>query len=165
MRKLAFALILVLALGACGGSDESPADAAPSCYDEGPSDARFGRGRALLDSGTESTLIDVQVAGTPEARTRGLMNRTSLGEDCGMAFLFFEESTGGFWMKNTLIPLSIAFFDEEGTIVRILDMEPCKKDPCPTYDPEASYWGALEVNQGAFEEWDISEGDHITITQ
>ncbi len=82
-----------------------------------------------------------------------------------MVFMFFEESSGGFWMKNTLIPLSIAFFDEQGTILRILDMDPCERDPCPTYDPDTSYWGALEVNRGAFEDWGISEGDRITITQ
>ena len=166
MRKIAALLLIsVFVIAACGESDEPTPDANPSCYDAGPSDVRFGRGRALLDSGGDSTLIDVQVADSPEARASGLMNRRSLGENCGMAFMFFEESQGGFWMKDTLVPLSIAFFDEEGTILRILDMDPCEEDPCPSYDPETPYWGALEVNQGAFQEWGISEGDRITLTQ
>jgi uncharacterized membrane protein (UPF0127 family) len=82
-----------------------------------------------------------------------------------MVFVFFEERELGFWMKDTTIPLSVAYFDEEGTIVRILDMEPCAKDPCPVYDPGAPYMGALEVNQGMFDEWDISEGDHLQLTR
>ena len=67
-------------------------------------------------------------------------------------------------MKNTLIPLSIAFIDENDVVVRILDMEPCveeDEDFCEVYDPEADYKSALEVNQGAFDEWGIQEGDTI----
>ena len=78
-----------------------------------------------------------------------------------MVFIFFEKHLGGFWMKNTLIPLSIAFFDQDGEILEILDMDPCEKDPCPTYDPGVPYWGALEVNKGAFDEWGVSAGDTI----
>lgn len=93
------------------------------------------------------------------------MGRESLGEDEGMVFVFFEESTGGFWMKDTLIPLSIAFFDAEGTIVDILDMEPCESEPCESYFPSSPYFGALEVNKGAFAEWGIEIGDHIEVIQ
>ena len=53
-------------------------------------------------------------------------------------------------MKDTLIPLSIAFAGEDGTILAILDMDPCEADPCEIYDPDVSYRSALEVNQGAF---------------
>jgi uncharacterized membrane protein (UPF0127 family) len=67
-------------------------------------------------------------------------------------------------MKDTLIPLSIAFYSVDGRILKILDMEPCKADPCPLYDPGVSYRGALEVNQGAFAGWGISEGDRLRIT-
>ena len=110
-------------------------------------------------------MIDIEVAETEQQRAVGLMHRRSLPEDSGMLFFFFEEHSGGFWMKNTLIPLSIAFIDEEGTIVEILDMEPCESDPCPTYDPGISYLAALEVNQGAFEEWGVEIGDLVTITR
>ncbi len=93
------------------------------------------------------------------------MERRSLAPNSGMAFLFDEPTTNQFWMKNTLIPLSIAFFDAEGKIVKIMDMEPCKADPCETYEPGVEYMGALEVNQGMFERWGVGEGTEIQILQ
>jgi uncharacterized membrane protein (UPF0127 family) len=80
-----------------------------------------------------------------------------------MLFEFDGDSTGGFWMKDTLIPLSIAFADADGTILRILDMEPCTAEPCRIYDPGVAYRRALEVNQGAFERWGVAEGDRLTL--
>ncbi len=91
------------------------------------------------------------------------MNRATLPEDAGMVFLWFGPTSGAFYMKDTLIPLSIAYFDERGRILKILDMEPCEQDPCKLYDPGITYWGALEVNQGAFERWGVEPGDTITI--
>ena len=64
------------------------------------------------------------------------MGRTTLPADAGMVFVFSEDSPRPFWMKDTLIPLSIAFYAGDGRILRILDMEPCDADPCPLYDPE-----------------------------
>jgi uncharacterized membrane protein (UPF0127 family) len=110
-------------------------------------------------------LVNIIVAESDEAQGVGLMHRESFPEDCGMVFLFFEERSGGFWMKNTLIPLSIAFFDAEGEILSILDMEPCEADPCDVYDPGVPYSGALEVNQGRFEDWGVEVGDEIDITR
>jgi len=89
------------------------------------------------------------------------MHRESLAERAGMVFLFETESTGGFYMKDTLIPLSIAFLDSEGAILRILDMDPCKEEPFKVYYPNVTYTSALEVNQGAFVKWGVSEGDLI----
>ena len=80
-----------------------------------------------------------------------------------MVFVFERPENGSFWMKNTLIPLSIAFFDADGRILRILDMEPCEADPCPVYDPEVAYRGALEVNKGVFARWRVSEGDRVRV--
>ena len=113
----------------------------------------------------EDVSVDVEIADSERERTRGLMNRESLAEDAGMLFLFEGEQTGGFWMKDTLIPLSIAFVGPEGRILRILDMEPCRADPCPVYDPGVPYRSALEVNQGAFAEWGVEEGDRLTLTR
>ena len=81
-----------------------------------------------------------------------------------------EKSVFGFWMKNTLIPLSIAFYNATGTIVDILDMEPCPEEQsaqnnCPTYTPDAPYWGALEVNKGSFDRWGFDEGDQIIVAE
>ncbi len=109
----------------------------------------------------------VEVAETPEQQMRGLMYRTELAEDHGMVFLFPHATDTGFWMKNTRIPLSIAFFDKTGRIVRILDMDPCtlppeEADRCPVYAPGMAYVGALEVNQGWFAARGIKEGDSIS---
>jgi uncharacterized membrane protein (UPF0127 family) len=81
-----------------------------------------------------------------------------------MVFVYAERHRGAFWMKDTRIPLSIAFYGADGGILRILDMQPCKRDPCPLYDPGVAYRGALEVNRGAFERWGISTGDRLRIT-
>jgi uncharacterized membrane protein (UPF0127 family) len=106
----------------------------------------------------------VEIADTPSEREHGLMNRETLPADAGMAFVYPQDVRGAFWMKDTLIPLSIAFYSGEGRILKILDMEPCRADPCPLYDPGVPYRGALEVNQGAFADWGISAGDHLRIT-
>jgi uncharacterized protein len=75
-----------------------------------------------------------------------------------MLFVFSEKTYGGFWMKNTLIPLSIAFLDSDGKILKILDMEPCNVDICPNYDPGIYYHYAIEVNLGWFERDKLKKG-------
>lgn len=125
----------------------------------------FSKGEALFDNGAAPTTIDALIADTDELRNYGLMYRPRLATDKGMAFSFPEDVHYGFYMKNTLIPLSIAFFDADGVILEILDMEPCSEDPCTIYTPERSYRGALEVNQRMFAEWDITAGDTITVTR
>ncbi len=160
MRKVATLLLACgLSLVACGGDGDSGEAAGPS-----PA-ISFPYATALLDNGEESTLVTVEVAETPEQRDLGLSGRTSLEEDRGMAFVFFEEREQGLPAPDTTFPLSVAYFDAEGTILRIMDMEPCEPGPCETDDPGVAYMAALEVNQGAFEEWDISEGDRIQLTR
>jgi uncharacterized protein len=141
MRRLS---LLVLVLAACGGSG-------------GPT--------VVLETDAGDTVVRVEVADEAGERARGLMGRRELAPEDGMVFVFPETTRGAFWMKNTLIPLSIAFYDESGTILRILDMEPCRADPCPLYDPEVAYRGALEVNRGAFSRWGVSAGDTLTLRE
>ena len=157
--------VVVLGAGACYGDRETEAaGSAPSPSPQASQGQTFDRGKVLIDMGDDTVLIDVEIAQTPEERGYGLMNRDSLDPNSGMVFLYLGgPSSGSFYMKNTRIPLSIAFFDIDGRILEILDMEPCLKEPCPTYDPGVSYRGALEVNQGAFERWGVSEGDTITL--
>ena len=81
-------------------------------------------------------------------RQQGLMGVTDLGDVEGMLFVFPFDSSNGFWMKDTLIPLEIAFFDAAGNLVTVLAMEPCLEDPCPTYSPGTSYRFALEAPPG-----------------
>jgi uncharacterized protein len=91
--------------------------------------------------------IRPEVALTPEARAVGLMNRTKIPRD-GMLFVFKHPTGGGFWMKNTLVPLTIVFFDAQGKRVRRLSMVPCRTEECPIYDPGRFYRFALELRAG-----------------
>jgi hypothetical protein len=107
--------------------------------------------------------LRVEIADDDIERARGLMGRTSLEPGSGMAFLFEDPTAGGFWMKDMLIPLSIAFWDEEGRIVDLFDMEPCREEPCPSHYPRASYVGAVEVPQGFFDEQGVRIGDVVRL--
>ncbi|WP_051633636.1 DUF192 domain-containing protein [Bacillus sp. UNC41MFS5] len=116
-----------------------------------------------VSSGKRTTKLTVQVADTQEKRDKGLMFVGKLPENEGMLFVFSGKTYGGFWMKNTLIPLSIAFLDSDGKILKILDMVPCKEEECPTYDPELFYHYAIEVNLGWFEKNQIKVGDFVKL--
>ena len=85
-----------------------------------------------------------ELALTSAQQQRGLMFRKKAPTD-GMLFVFTRATSGGFWMKNTLVPLTIVFFDTAGKRVRRLTMTPCRKDPCPIYDPGRPYRYALEL--------------------
>jgi uncharacterized protein len=143
MRRIALALALI-ALTACGGGGGEGA-------------------RAVIDTHDGEVTVHVEVADTQAEREHGLMGRRSLDPEAGMIFVYPGTVTGAFWMKDTLIPLSIAFYDQDGRILRILDMEPCRQDPCPVYDPGVAYRGALEVNRGAFRRWGVAEGDRLRL--
>jgi len=123
----------------------------------------FPHGTATITTAHARVTLRVEIADNDARRERGLMFRRSLAPRAGMAFVWREDVTGAFWMKNTLIPLSIAFYDARGRIVRILDMAPCHADPCQIYDPRATYRSALEVNKGAFRRWKVRVGDRITV--
>ena len=125
----------------------------------------FGKARAVITTERARIVLDVEVARTPEQRARGLMFRRTLAPRAGMVFVFEEPTRGAFWMKTTRIPLSIAFFDGRGRILRIMVMEPCRRDPCPVYDPRVAYRGALEVNKGAFGRWGVTRGDTLRLTR
>jgi uncharacterized protein len=123
----------------------------------------FPHGTATIATPHARVTLRVQIADNDARRERGLMFRRSLAPHAGMAFVWRRDVDGAFWMKDTLIPLSIAFYDARGRIVRILDMAPCRADPCQIYDPRATYRGALEVNKGAFRRWQVRVGDRITV--
>jgi hypothetical protein len=116
----------------------------------------------FLTSGGRVT-IRVEIADTDAERELGLMGKTSLAPERGMVFLYDEPAERSFWMKDTLIPLSIAFWDERGRIVTILDMDPCPDGVCPTYESGVPVVGAVEVNQGYFDKHGITEGDRVRL--
>ena len=86
----------------------------------------------------------IGAAVTGDRRSLGLMNRRRAPAD-GMLFVFPQDTTGGFWMQNTLVPLKIVFFNSEGRRVRTMFMTPCRVESCPTYDPGRRYRYALEL--------------------
>ena len=100
----------------------------------------------------------VEVAATPQTRETGLMNRFSLQQDHGMLFVFEVPQPLAFWMKNTYIPLSIAFVDRNGRILNIEDMRP---------QDESTHWSnglalyAIEMRQGWFAKNGIAPGDVV----
>lgn len=102
--------------------------------------------------------IRVELADDAAERQQGLMFRESLAENQGMLFAYPDERTLGFWMKNTLIPLDIAYIDAQGRIVDIQQMEPQTTE---THNSSAPAMYALEMNQGWFEANGIRVGDLI----
>ncbi|WKB52850.1 DUF192 domain-containing protein [Eleftheria terrae] len=100
-------------------------------------------------------VVQAEVAQTDEQRATGLMYRKSLGQHEGMLFVFDEPATQCFWMKNTLVPLSIAFLDDQGRVVNIADMQPQTLDSHCSAQPVRF---ALEVNQGWFAKRGIKAG-------
>src|SRR5690606_18223556 len=102
--------------------------------------------------------IRAEVADSPAERARGLMMRKSLAPNSGMLFVFPQAAVHCFWMKNTLIPLSIAFLDGDGTIVTLADMEPHDET---SHCPARAVRYALEMEQGWFARRGIKTGDRI----
>ena len=163
VRRILALLVLVLLGVSCGGGDEPAGETGAAPTETSQTAPSFEKGTAVIETGDEDARLSVEIAETDAQRQFGLMFRESLPDDAGMVFLFPAETSGGFWMKNTLIPLSIAFYDAHGKIVRILDMEPCPGDPCAIYDPGVEYRGALEVNKGVFRRLGVQAADRIRI--
>jgi uncharacterized membrane protein (UPF0127 family) len=103
-------------------------------------------------------LIKAEVAASYDTRMVGMMMRTKMAANEGMLFLFPQREKQCMWMKNTLLPLSVAFLDESGTILNIEDMKPQTEDShCSV--KEAPY--ALEMNLGWFKQKGIKAGTKI----
>jgi hypothetical protein len=124
----------------------------------------YGFGEVALvvvePDGTRHVLC-VMTAEEAEQRARGLMEVTdeSLGGYDGMLFLFPVDSSGGFWMRNTPMPLSIAYLSADGEIVSTSDMEPCEdSSECPSYSADGPYRSALEVPQGRLDDLGVVPG-------
>ncbi len=144
----AFAIAAALVLGsaaACGGSD-----------DGGLSTATI----VVAGDAGGRTELTVELARTSAERSIGLSQRDKLAEDRGMLFVYAEDTETGFWMKDTFVPLSIAFIGEDGEILDIQDMEPLSTE---LHRPPGPYRYSLEVNQGWFGRNGIEVGDRVEI--
>ena len=103
-------------------------------------------------------LVRAEVAADYGSRMTGLMHRTSMPSNVGMLFIFDEAQQQCMWMKNTLIPLSVAFIDESGTVINIEDMAPQTEDSHCANRPSRY---ALEMNRGWFAARGIKAGSRL----
>ena len=115
----------------------------------------------LLHGSAGASVLRVELATTPGEQAKGLMGRTSLPGNDGMLFLFDRPTTASFWMKDTVIPLSIAFYDGRGRVVTVRNMRPCTHGPCARYHAARPYMGAIEANRGYFQRHGIGVGDRV----
>jgi uncharacterized protein len=133
-----------------------------ACGDGGAPQTITPDARVIFDGGAE---LQVAVAESSGDRRLGLMRVEELPDDHGMAFVWEEPTTSTFWMQDTPLPLSIAFADQDGAIVTILEMEPCREDPCPRYEAAAPYVLAVEANAGWFADNGVAEGDRARLVR
>jgi uncharacterized membrane protein (UPF0127 family) len=167
MKRWKLALIfLALLLAGCGGAGAN----LDRHSQNGTAEGKTGPGQpdlrtVVIDaSGKKKVEVRVEVADDFYERARGLMYRTALGEDRGMLFVFQKEQPLSFWMKNTRIPLSIAYIDSKGRITDILDMKPLDDKP-PNYVSSEPVQYALEVNQGFFDKRGVKVGDQAELPE
>ena len=112
--------------------------------------------RVLLSAGMHQ--IDAQVAQTIEQRTTGLMHRKEMPQHEGMLFVFERPTIQCFWMKDTLLPLSVAFVADDGTIVNLADMKPLALD---SHCSDKQVRFVLEMNQGWFAKKGVKPGTKL----
>ncbi|MDR2445743.1 MAG: DUF192 domain-containing protein [Treponema sp.] len=115
---------------------------------------------SIATAGGKTVPISVEIAATEEERGKGLMFRKELEDGEGMIFLFEKDQIMSFWMKNTLVPLSIAFILSDGRIAEIRDMEP---QSLAAVNSERSCRYALEAPQGWFDRAGVGAGDRVSV--
>lgn len=116
---------------------------------------------SIINAKGERVRINAELAESETEKRRGLMHRKSLEKNSGMLFVFRHEQYLNFWMKDTHVPLSIAYIGENGTIVDIQDMRPL--DTSVTYPSRYPARYALEVNRGWFAEKDVTPGARVEL--
>lgn len=160
---LVLAAFLVPGCGGSNGQESRPPEAGPAAAPQAvgepgaprPAPTR-GKAWVIFDGDT----VVAELAATPEERQRGLMYRTELPAGSGMLFVFEEEQELSFWMKDTYIPLDIAFIDAAGRIVDIQHMRPQTENLHTSAAPAIF---ALEVPLGWFAAHDVNVGDTAQI--
>ncbi len=140
--------------GAPATTSVPPTTSTPPVTGDVPTEVDTGDIRGFETASIElngETLL-VAIADTPELRSRGLMGVVDFGNLHGMLFVYELATNGAFWMRNTLVPLDIAFFEGDGTLVKVLTMLPCPAEfadaECDRYRPDGPYTFALERPAG-----------------
>lgn len=136
-------VVFVLGASACGGDDDP--------------DARFD---VTVAQGDSHATVWVEVAATFRERQQGLMLRQELAEDAGMLFLFPRDGQVGFWMKDTYLPLDIAYISAAGEVLEVRQATPLDET---VLAPAQPYRYVLEVNQGWFERHGLGVGAKVTL--
>ncbi|MHB1391427.1 MAG: DUF192 domain-containing protein [Thermoleophilia bacterium] len=153
MRPFVFLALALIVPAGCnsdsGISDASPPTVAPQAIFHSGADA---------GSSSAEVVLYLEVARTQKERSQGLMGRTDLAPDQGMLFVWETPTQSPFWMKNTPLPLSIAFVSNTGVIIDIQDMEPLSLDQ---HKPGSAYSYAIEANRGFFESAGIRAGEQV----
>ena len=166
-------VVLALLLAGCGGPQADPdtqsqrtphSSATTAAGKEETTSGPSGLRTLVIDTSGGKVEVRVEVADDLAEQAKGLMYRTTLGENRGMLFVYPDERELSFWMKDTLIPLSIAFIDSERRIIGIQDMKPLDDEP-PHYVSAEPAQYALEVNQGFFEKGGVKVGDRVDVPQ
>ncbi|MCS7012850.1 MAG: DUF192 domain-containing protein [Chloroherpetonaceae bacterium] len=151
------AIVLIICAGlilSCGQSRQKESSAEQTVT--ATKNTRAGKRKVRIDT----AVVWVEVADRDELRQRGLMFRTELPEDEGMLFVFERPEIQSFWMRNTYIPLDIAFIDEKGRITDIYQMKPLDEEP--RYESSVPVPFAIELNQGWFAKRGIKVGAQVS---
>ncbi len=143
LRSVALPFVFVLFIVACARDAEGPA-----------------RPVLTIEQGSNRAQVTVEVATTPQQRAQGLMYRRALDPDAGMLFVFPSDSRTGFWMRNTYIPLDIAYISADFTILEIRAGTPLDET---VLTPAQPYRYVLEVNRGWFASRGLGVGARVTI--
>jgi uncharacterized membrane protein (UPF0127 family) len=161
MKKSQFLLLslVVIACG-CGQGGQHPAPPAERPLQKAMTEGRNPLRSESIALGIGGATIEVEVAGDSDGTQLGLMFRKELAPDAGMWFEFPEEDYLRFWMRNTQVPLSIAYVDGQGVIANIEDMTPFDESQVRSRR-KVRY--ALEMNRGWFEKKGIKAGDKVRI--
>jgi uncharacterized membrane protein (UPF0127 family) len=163
------AWVLASAAGLVGGDDDPAMADVPAAAGPGGGTATTAAPGAeprtaayrLEPAGGRPLTVRLEVAADPAARARGLMGRRQVPQGTGMVFLYPADVAESYWMKNTLVPLSIAFVAADGRVVSVAEMTPCRADPCPSYAPAGPYRYAVELAAGAFAAAGVGQGAKV----
>lgn len=142
----------------------APGSSVPETSVTGSRPIDFGSTAATVTAADGTTCdLCLWLADTVDRRARGLMFVTDLGPADGMAFRYPRPRTGTFWMKDTVMPLSIVFYSADGDHLDAFDMEPCVTDTCESYVTPTDFLVAVEVPRGELDGLGLTPGSRLVL--